>query len=1317
MRKKHMYGVSIGTYKPFKLLGLVNIIAIIFGLLLSTILVPDRNPIDAASSEFVNGATTYDWESINIGAGGFVTGLDFADDGQLVVKTDVYGGYRWNSTTSIMEQLLTTESMPAADVSEEVDGGFYEIAIAPSDSSRIYFYWNEYVYISSDSGDTFTRTTINYSVGNRANNNQRTHNNKMAVDPINPDVLYVGTPYDGFVVSYDAGVTSSVIASLPVGNDEIGYSGLSFDRNSGATGGRTNRAFVSSPNNGVYVTNDSGASWSLIAGSPLESRDLEVQSNGDLYVIDTTNNRVMEYTGGSWSNINVNYPNSSGFGAVSLALDPTNDDRLFVIEGGGSLTLTENGGSSWSSASANQIANDIPWLAFVDETYFTSAEIAFNPANTDELWVAQGIGVWKADVSSPPVGTIDWESQSAGIEELVGTDILSIPGSNRIVMSSMDRPIFSTTDISVYPSTVAPDDQFSNGWDLAYSPTDNNFVVGLVSDYFPGRGPLNVSYSNDFGDTWTSFPSQPGPSGGATPLDFGIGGNIAASGTDNVVVVPSRNSFQSYEAFNPPYYTTDGGVTWAPSSGLPVDANLHNQWYLERQILTADPVVENTFYIYFYEFGVGEEIYRSTDGGANWSAMGGRPGFFFGQYNAKLRAVPGNSGHMFATQGPLQGTPSAPLRRTTDGGATWSTVAGIDEVVDIGFGVIAPGESYPSMYAVGYVSGIYGIYRSFDNAVTWTQVGDFPRNWFDRVHTITGDANNSECAYVSFSGSGWAQGCQRASVANSSPVITSNGGGATAAINVQENQTAVTTVTATDADGGDTVTYSISGGADQGAFTMTSDALTFSSSPDFESPTDLGDTAGNNTYVVEVTASDDGSPIATDTQIITITVTNDTGDDVTPDNTPPVITNSGLMTYALTVGDTYNEATLVTDNITASDDTDGTITGSIVQSGDTVPVNGSNQTTTAGVYALRFNVSDAAGNDATEVQVQITVNAPGNNAPTGVNLSATSIQETLDSNEIVGFLSSVDVDSNDSHSYSLVGGVGSTDNADFSIDTANLRMTIAPDFESPQDSDGDNVYDIRIQTNDGNGGVFEQAFQVTITNNSADDAIPDSDGVSDAVEGSAPNGGDYNGDGILDAQQSHVAAIPNNVKTGTNANNPNHYVGIVLTNGRTINSFTVAEAPSVDGDYSYPLGMFSFIVSAASPGATETITLLLDREYSEAERNSWVWRKYDGTTYDSLPPSASLNYGTTSVGSFDVTTVSYQITDGGVLDTDGIANGTITDPIGPAVLAVSDDVDGGDDPSLVDTGVSVIIYIVVGISIMTAAASTQRAVSNYKFKQ
>ncbi|EMI57701.1 LamG-like jellyroll fold domain-containing protein, partial [Rhodopirellula sallentina] len=98
--------------------------------------------------------------------------------------------------------------------------------------------------------------------------------------------------------------------------------------------------------------------------------------------------------------------------------------------------------------------------------------------------------------------------------------------------------------------------------------------------------------------------------------------------------------------------------------------------------------------------------------------------------------------------------------------------------------------------------------------------------------------------------------------------ITSDGGGATASVNVNETVSFVTQVTVSDADmPGDTMTYSIIGGTDQGDFAIdASGNLTFVSSPDFESP---DDSDLDNVYEVTVQVSDG---VHTDSQTITVTV-------------------------------------------------------------------------------------------------------------------------------------------------------------------------------------------------------------------------------------------------------------------------------------------------------------------------------------------------------------------------------------------------------------------------------------------------------------
>ncbi|WP_146021947.1 MULTISPECIES: VCBS domain-containing protein [unclassified Pseudomonas] len=130
-------------------------------------------------------------------------------------------------------------------------------------------------------------------------------------------------------------------------------------------------------------------------------------------------------------------------------------------------------------------------------------------------------------------------------------------------------------------------------------------------------------------------------------------------------------------------------------------------------------------------------------------------------------------------------------------------------------------------------------------------------------------------------------------VNDNSPVITSNGGGTTASVNVAENTTAVTTVVATDADlPAQTLSYSIlnTAGTDFGKFSISSSGvLTFNSAPDYENPQDIGGTDGDNAYVVDVQVADGNG--GTDTQTITVNVQNVVETPV--DSVAPTVTVTG----------------------------------------------------------------------------------------------------------------------------------------------------------------------------------------------------------------------------------------------------------------------------------------------------------------------------------------------------------------------------------------------------------------------------------------
>ena len=70
------------------------------------------------------------------------------------------------------------------------------------------------------------------------------------------------------------------------------------------------------------------------------------------------------------------------------------------------------------------------------------------------------------------------------------------------------------------------------------------------------------------------------------------------------------------------------------------------------------------------------------------------------------------------------------------------------EVNCFGFGAPAPGQSYPSIYIVGWVNNVYGIWQSNNDAQSWTQIGTYPTNSLDQIKTISGDPNVYGQVYV-----------------------------------------------------------------------------------------------------------------------------------------------------------------------------------------------------------------------------------------------------------------------------------------------------------------------------------------------------------------------------------------------------------------------------------------------------------------------------------------------------------------------------------------------------------------------------------------
>ena len=145
------------------------------------------------------------------------------------------------------------------------------------------------MFRTDDQGLTWVNTSRDYGTAASAYANDRARfmGQKMAVDPANPDVVYVGTPGNGVWRSFDAGGTWEQIdtGNIPIcvttfGGVLPGHPGICFDPTSGNRDGRTNVIYVPVYGEGVYLSKDAGATWARTASGPTTVRHAKVGPDG-----------------------------------------------------------------------------------------------------------------------------------------------------------------------------------------------------------------------------------------------------------------------------------------------------------------------------------------------------------------------------------------------------------------------------------------------------------------------------------------------------------------------------------------------------------------------------------------------------------------------------------------------------------------------------------------------------------------------------------------------------------------------------------------------------------------------------------------------------------------------------------------------------------------------------------------------------------------------------------------------------------------------------------------------------------------------------
>lgn len=273
----------------------------------------------------------------------------------------------------------------------------------------------------------------------------------------------------------------------------------------------------------------------------------------------------------------------------------------------------------------------------------------------------------------------------------------------------------------------------------------------------------------------------------------------------------------------------------------------------------------------------------------------------------------------------------------------------------------------------------------------------------------------------------------------------------------------VATLGTTDDDITDTHTYSVSG-TDAASFKIILNELRTAEKFNFED---------NNEYEVTLTVTDNGGLSYSSDLTIGVNDVNDAPTSLSLSNAEiPEELAAGTIIGSLStldedVSDTH---TFTFATGTGSDDNASfSIDGTTLKSAEQFDF----ETKTS--YSILLNVSDGNGGNFEApftIEVGDIDEVNPNSSPTNISLTATSILENESAGSTVGTLSTIDSDTGDSHTYTLINGDASL----FSIKNSTLETSASFDFESI------NSYSLTIRSTDAGGLIFDQEFTISIDN-------------------------------------------------------------------------------------------------------------------------------------------------------------------------------------------------------------------------------------------
>lgn len=549
----------------------------------------------------------------NGGGAGRINAVRFDPNTSDIIYLGTAGGGVWKSTTNGSWQPLS-DFLPVTSIAD--------VAIDPTNTNTIYaatgdgygyelnwqsdndFWGGTYtagVFKSIDGGGTWSPTGLSFEQSNLE------IVQRLVIHPTNPNKLLAATRA-GIYYTGDAGVTWSLV-------DSTHCYDFAFNTAHPDT-------VYTAGNKDLLWSTDGGATWSILYDNVIGQGRVSIETsaaNPDvIYLLNEGGSFKRSSDGGlTWQNKQT--PTAGFYGYYDSDFDVSSANENYLIAGGIYTAISNNGGTSWQTASVNA-----PYTAS-DYVHADGHCVRFLPGSTDVIFSGNDGGIFKSvdfgtnwtDLSNglmigqayrmsssetnPDVMYSGW--QDNGSNKWDGTNWAMVNGPSDGMGTRVD---YTDENIAYIETQYGGLYKTTNGgltWAWV-SPAGGDWITPFIIDpvdhntlYYGGS--YEVYKTTNGGSSWTS-------------LNANLGGSCfwveAAASDNNYVYACALNKIKR---------SSDAGGSWTDVTGtLPVGTVGMNYIAINNN----DPM---SLWVAFSGYSDGNKVFHSEDGGATWTNVSG----------------------------------------------------------------------------------------------------------------------------------------------------------------------------------------------------------------------------------------------------------------------------------------------------------------------------------------------------------------------------------------------------------------------------------------------------------------------------------------------------------------------------------------------------------------------------------------------------------------------------------------------------------------------------------------------------------------------